>query len=77
MDESDFEISLEEMFKAQMAMDDKPENSEPKSDEDINIQKKLIALIVKPHGFKTPPMKVVAAHLQKVAVCKRSKYNAK
>lgn len=65
MDESEFEFSLEEMFKAQMAMEENPKTVEIETEENPMTNKKLITLVIKPHGFNIPPMKVVASHLQK------------
>lgn len=64
MEESDLEISLEDMFKAQIALKDKEEAIELPANETQAFGDKTQALLVKPHEFKTPPTKVVAFHLQ-------------
>lgn len=64
MEESDLEVSLEEMFKAQIALKDKEETMELPANENQELGGKMLALLAKPYGFRTPPTKVVASHLQ-------------
>lgn len=64
MDDSDLEISLEDTFKAGMALKGKEEVMELPANEKNNFGDRMLALLAKPHGFRTPPTKVVAAHLQ-------------
>lgn len=64
MEESNFEIPLDEMFSTRTTVKDKDDVVELSANEELEPLKRLIALVVKPHGFKTPPIKVVASHLQ-------------
>lgn len=63
MEESDLEISLEDMFKAKWH-ERKEEVVELPTNGKRNFGDRMLALLAKPHGFRMPPTKVVAAHLQ-------------
>lgn len=60
----DHGIPLDKLFSKQMDMEDKEEPMEfPVNDEhEIGAVDKV--LLIRPHGFKPPPIKIVAANLQ-------------
>lgn len=60
----DDEVPLEELFTKQMDMEDKEEPMESPVNEDYKMGSTKRVLLVKPHGFKPPPIKIVVANLQ-------------
>lgn len=57
-------VPLEELFSKQMDMEDKDDPAEFPVNEDQETSSAERVLLVKPHGFKPPPIKIVAANLQ-------------
>lgn len=56
-------VTLDELFRTQMDMNDKEELLELPVNEESEKDLDQKVLIVKPHGFKPPPIKIVAANL--------------
>lgn len=57
MEKNDLEISLEAMFTAQMPLKGKGDVMELLANENKDFGDKMLALLVKPHDFRTLPIK--------------------
>lgn len=66
MECEDLECSLADMFEAQATMEEQAEILDLKTVEDLKGGAWNTTLLVKPIGFRLPPIKVISNHLTKI-----------